>query len=272
MLTNLPLQLVPTADIRPDPSQPRKSTCLEQYEQLKLSVAKHGIMHPLLVRRDTSTQQLILIAGENRWLCAQDLGIDHVPCRIVDGELSAAKILTLQLIENLIRQELNPLDAARSLKRLQELEQCTQEQLAGMTHLSKASICRSFKLLQLPAEIQSLIELGQLSVSVALELHACTDAVTQWELAQKYVAGGMIREDVTRLVKQANAARKPDRSLALMMPLAKGVWLKVPTTMPIKQCKRALAAHLKRLKEAERNGVDLETVAAKLRTELSAKS
>lgn len=80
------------------------------------------------------------------------------------------------------------------------------------------------------------------------------------------------REDAARLAEQANAARNPDRALSLMMPLAKGGWLKVPATLPIKQYKQMLRAYLKRLDEADRNGVDLETVAANLRTELSAKS
>ena len=262
MLTDLPSQLIPTADIHPDPSQPRRSFDLTQLETLKADLKAQGLLQPILVRRDAGRKQFVIVCGERRWRCARELAWSEISARVIDRELSPAEIVTLQLMENLQRENLNPMDEARSLARLQELLQCSREELAGQVHRSTASICRSFKLLELPVEVQAFVELGQLPVSIAATLQACADPALQRELAVNYVAGGMIRDDVQEAVRHARAAKSPARPKAWTLALGSGITLRIAAATPLKECEAAVANWLRQLRAAKAATTDLETFAA----------
>ena len=203
-----------------------------------------------------------MVPSVSRWRCAKDLKWQEITARVIDRELSPAEIVTLQLMENLQRENLNPLDEARSLSRLQELLKCSREELAEKVHRSAASICRSFQLLELPVAIQSFVEMGQLPVSIAATLHACSDPTMQRELAEKYGAGGLIRNDVLEAVRQANAAKSPAKSKSWTLALGSGITLRIAATTPLKECETAVATWLRQLRAAKATVDDLETFAA----------
>lgn len=254
MLTNLPAEPIPVAETHPDQSQPRRSFDLAQLETLKADMATHGLLQPILVRRDAERKHFVIIFGERRWRCAKDLGWKQIPARVVDQELTPAEIVTIQLMENLARENLNPVEEARGLQRLQELLICSREELAVKTHRSPASICRSFKLLELPAEVQSLVELGRLPVSIAAELHRCTSPALQRELAEKVAAGELTREQVSQQVVSPKSSRV---TKSVTLNLGSGISLRAPLDASFKSMEKAAATFLREVREAKQNGGDL---------------
>ncbi len=265
MLTDIPSQPLPFAEVMPDQQQPRRTFDRPELETLKTSMATHGLLNPLVVRWDKVRQLYVIICGERRWRCAKELGWTEISCRVIDRELTPAEIVVLQLTENLQRQDLNPLDEARSLERLQTLLNCSREALAEHTLRSTASICRSFKLLDLPPDVQTLIEQNRLPVSIAAELHRCADPVLVRELAEQVAAGQLTRNEVTTRVRQTTpvGATKPKR---LSLPLATGITLQLSSSLSLEECEAAVSKWLRRLRQAKLTTTDLATFAESLRT------
>jgi ParB family chromosome partitioning protein len=226
-------------------------------EAMKSSIADNGILQPLLLRWDEERRCYIIVAGERRWRCAKELHLPEIPCRVIEEQLEPAQVATLQLIENLIREDLNPMDEARGLKRLQELLGCTREDLSVQVHRSTASICRFFKLLDLPVEVHTLIELGRLPVSIAAELHRCPDPLIQRELAEKVAIGQMNRDDVTAAVRTTIVQNGQAKPKAITLNLDGGLSLRVPPTVSLKECEGALSRLLRQLREAKQTVSDI---------------
>lgn len=268
MLTAIPTQSLPVEEILPDQQQPRRTFDSAEMETLKTSLATHGLLQPLVVRRDKARKLFLIVCGERRWRCAKELGWRELPCRVIERELTPAEIVVLQITENLQRENLNPLDEARSLERLQKLLNCSREALAEQTLRSPASICRSFKLLELPAEVQTLIEQNRLPVSIAAELHRCSDPVQIRELAEQVAAGQLTRKDVSSRVRQATpvAATKPQR---LSLSLATGITLQLPARLSLTECEAAVSKWLRQLRQAKSTMADVSTFAESLRTATS---
>ncbi len=265
MLTDMPSQSFPLEGIIPDPQQPRRTFDPAEMETLKASLAAHGLLQPIVVRRDKARQYFLIVCGERRWRCAKELGWTEISCRVINRELTPAEIVVLQLTENLQRQDLNPLDEARSLERLQNLLGCSREVLAEHALRSTASICRSFKLLELPPEVQTLIEQNRLPVSIAAELHRCSDPILVRELAEQVAAGQLTRSEVTTRVRQATpvGATKPQR---LSLPLATGITLQLPSSTSLEECEAAVSKWLRRLRQAKLTMSDMTAFAESLRT------
>lgn len=258
-LTELPIRMILHEEIHPDPNQPRRSFDLTQMEQLQASIAEKGILQPLLVRWDAVLKRLMIVCGERRWLASKELKQEKVPCRVIDWEISPKELLALQLTENLQREDMNPIDEARGLQRLQELLGCSREALAMKAHRSPSSICRAFKLLELPVEVQSLVEVGQLPESIAAELHRCTDPLVQLNLAEKVVAKEMTREDVVLSIRQAQSPNAPSKSKSFTVTMASGLSLRIPRTIPLKDCQAALAELVQEIRNAKKVASDVET-------------
>jgi ParB family chromosome partitioning protein len=265
MFTDLPLQTLPLDQLLPDQQQPRQRFDEAELAALQASMERHGLLQPVLVRFDAVRQQYRIICGERRWRCAKTLGWPTIPCRLIDRALTPAETVALQLTENLQREDLNPLDEARSLARLQELLQCSRDELAAQTQRSPASICRSFKLLDLPADVQTLIEENRLPVSIAAELQRCADLTLLRELAERVAAGQLTRSDVATRVRQATPA-PPEKVPRVTMPFAEGITLSVPATLPLADCEAALARALRRLRKAKGTLSDAAAFATTLRT------
>lgn len=251
MYTDLPAELLLLDGIHPDLSQPRRSFDLSQLESLKADMAVHGLLQPILVRRDELRKHHVIVFGERRWRCAKDLGWKEILARVIHDALSPAEILVIQRTENLERENLNPLDEAKSLAQLQALWNCSREELAVRTRRSTASVCRSFKLLELPSQVQSLVETGQLPASIAAELHRCSNAALQRELAEKVAAGHLTRDEVVDSVRKSVPTKASPNSKSLTVPLGDGVSLRLPTGMSFKDCEAVVADWLRQLRFAK---------------------
>jgi ParB family chromosome partitioning protein len=146
-------------EIEPNPFQPRSSINDDELEELTRSVERHGVVQPLVVRPAASGYQLV--TGERRWRAAQRAGLSTVPCLV--RETTDAETLQVALVENLQREDLNPMDAARGYHQLVEQFGSTQEQVAGIVGKSRSAIANTLRLLDLPPEVQAEVKSGALT-------------------------------------------------------------------------------------------------------------
>jgi len=199
------LQLRPH-EIDPNPLQPRTAINEDELEDLTHSIERHGIVQPLVVRPSGSGYQLI--TGERRWRAAQRAGLDVIPCLVRETDDSEA--LQLALVENLQREDLNPIDAARGYRQLSQEFGLTQEQIAGIVGKSRAAIANTLRLLDLPKSIWAEVEHGRLSEGHAralLGLGAVADEVLE-QTAAKVIEGDLTVRETEELVRQESSPQQ----------------------------------------------------------------
>lgn len=198
--------------IRPGDQQPRTSFDEARLQELAQSIRASGIIQPLLVRRRGGLYELV--AGERRWRAAQLAGLTRVPAIVRD--IPDENLLELALIENIQRQELNPIEEANAYKRLIESLGLTQEEVAQRVGRDRSFITNYLRILKLPNEIQILLEQEKLTFGHARALLGVADAQIQRRFAQKiYKNNWSVRELEARirsLGKQPQAAPSPPRN------------------------------------------------------------
>jgi ParB family chromosome partitioning protein len=170
--------------IRPAEAQPRKHFDESKLKELAQSIKANGLIQPLVVRRSGDGFQLI--AGERRWRAAQLAGIHKVPCVIKDA--SDDSVLELSLIENLQREDLNPIEEAAAYNSLVETLGMTQDQVAQRIGKDRSTVANSLRLLRLPPEVQTLVQHEKISMGHARALLALESAEQQISLANHIVA------------------------------------------------------------------------------------
>ena len=188
------------SEIEPNRAQPRKNFDETAISALADSIREHGVLQPLLVRPLPAGGYQI-VAGERRWRAARMLGLDEIP--VVIRELSDLETAQIALIENLQRENLNPIEEALGYRRLQDDFDMKQEDIAKTVGKSRSSVANAIRLLRLPEEIQELLIEGTLSAGHARALLAFSDEAQMIEAAQKAAAGLLT---VRQLEKMAQAA------------------------------------------------------------------
>ncbi|MBR2666972.1 MAG: ParB/RepB/Spo0J family partition protein [Oscillospiraceae bacterium] len=192
------LQL-PLSQVEAGVCQPRRNFDDEALAELAESIRIHGILQPLLVRRLASGYYQI-IAGERRWRAARIAGLDKVPAIVVEADDQRG--MELALIENLQRQDLNPMEEAQGYQVLAETYGMTQEAIAGQVGKSRPAVANALRLLQLPQEVRLLVEEGSLSGGHARALLGLQDARLLTETARRAAAEGLSVRQTERLVKK----------------------------------------------------------------------
>jgi ParB family chromosome partitioning protein len=201
--------------IDPSPYQPRTRFREEALDELARSITSSGIVQPLVVRRIHNRYQLI--AGERRWRAAQRAGMQRVP--VVVRDVPEEMALEMTLVENLQREDLNPIEQARAFQRLTEEFNLTQEQVAERTGKDRATIANAVRLLKLEEPIQVLLEEGRLTAGHGRALLAIADGPARLEISRRIARGGMTVRQVERLAtrgtkpKIARATFQPDANL-----------------------------------------------------------
>jgi ParB family transcriptional regulator, chromosome partitioning protein len=197
-------KLIPVGNIRPNEYQPRRSFTKEEMDELTASVRAHGVLQPILVRRDArDPNRYELIAGERRWRAAQAAQQHEIPAVIRD--LTDTEALELALIENLQREDLTPIEEARAFRRLMDEFGHTQEKLSQALGKARSSIANLLRLLELPEEVQAQIERGQLTAGHARLLVGRADATL---LAGDWIRGGTSVREAEALI----GATKPRKA------------------------------------------------------------
>ena len=178
-------QTLRISDIEPNRDQPRKNFDEEGIAALAESIKVHGILQPLLVRPYGNNFQIV--AGERRWRAARMLGLSEVPVQV--RELSDSETMQIALIENLQRENLNPIEEARGYCELVEHFEMTQDEIAKTVGRSRSAVANSMRLLSLPDEIIDMLENGEISVGHGKALLSFDDEERMIEAARKAAAG-----------------------------------------------------------------------------------
>lgn len=198
-------------DIEPNRDQPRKIFDEDALAELADSIAKHGVIQPLLVRPmpDGSYQ---LVAGERRWRASRMAGLTEVP--VVIKELSDDEAMALALIENLQREDLNAIEEAQGIKALMDTLSLTQDEAAERVGKSRPAVANALRLLKLPDSVIALISDGKLSPGHARALLGFKDERDIIETADLIIEKGLTVRDVEKLVKKRNKEPKAEKPAA----------------------------------------------------------
>lgn len=183
--------------IRPNPYQPRENFDQEKLEELALSIRQHGVLQAIVVCPAGSDGDYYLVAGERRCRAAKIAGLKSIPAIVRSYDNKA--MLEIALIENLQREDLNPVEEATAFRQLMKDYNYTQEDLAQRLGKSRPAIANSVRLLSLPKAILDLIALGKLTAGQARPLLAISDHVKQEEYAKRIVAEGLTARDAEKL-------------------------------------------------------------------------
>ena len=195
--------------VQPCPSQPRKSFDRDALESLAVSITANGIIQPMVVR-EKNGGQFELIAGERRWRAAQIAKLDTVP--VVVREASDAQVLEMALVENLQREDLNPIEEAMGFSLLIEAFGITQEDAAQRIGISRAAVTNSLRLLKLPEEVQAHLRTEQLSVGHAKVILGLDDTAQQQLAAERVLKESLtVRETETMVDALAGDAPAPGK-------------------------------------------------------------
>ena len=179
--------MVSISEIHPNPNQPRTHFNETELEELSESICAHGVLQPLLVRKDDSGYEII--AGERRYQASKIAGLEEVP--VVIKDVDDQEMLQLALIENLQRSDLNPIEEAKGYRQLIKASGMTQEALSKAVSKSRSTITNSLRLLDLPQRVQDLLFEGKLTAGHARAILAVPFEEQRIKLAEKVVAEGL---------------------------------------------------------------------------------
>ena len=198
---------LPINEIIPNKEQPRKTFDEEALQELADSIRQHGVLQPLLVRPMT-TGGYQLVAGERRWRASRLAELKEIP--VIIKELSDTEAMEIAIIENLQREDLNPIEEAEGLQALIDKCDYTQEQVAVSVGKSRPAIANALRLLRLPVEVREMTKNGDISAGHARALLAFDNQAIMLEVANSIVSNKLTVRDVEKLAKRpAQSEQKP---------------------------------------------------------------
>jgi len=184
--------------IKPNAGQPRKAFDEEKIQQLSESIKEHGIIQPILLKKDGDTYSII--AGERRWRAAKAAGLKEVPVIIMD--IDEKGVLEISLIENIQRQDLNPIEEAWAFRKLIEDFAFTQEELGRRLGKSRTALSNTMRLLNLDARVQEYLIDGVITEGHGRAILALEDKELQYKLAQKVIDDGLTVRETEKLISE----------------------------------------------------------------------
>ncbi len=203
-------------DLRPNPLQPRRELDEEGLEELVRSIREKGVLQPLLVRRKGEGYEII--AGERRWRAAIKAGIKKVP--VIVRDVDDREALEVALVENLQRQDLNPLEEAEAYRRLMEDFGYTQEEVARRVGKDRSSVANTLRLLKLPSEAKEALRDGRITAGHARAILAMPTVEAQLDLLGRILEKGLSVREAERASKPRTPRRKegpPDPDLEAVL-------------------------------------------------------
>ena len=229
-LEKTPYKLLPIQKVEPNRNQPRQDFDEEELAALAESLAEHGIIQPLTVRElDSGYYQII--AGERRWRAARMAGLTEVPVVVIEAD--EQKVMELALIENLQRQDLNPVEEALGYRALMEDFGLTQEDAAQRVGKSRPAVTNALRLLNLSDAILEKVRSGSLSAGHARALLSVKSEKKQLELMQKIIALGLSVRQAELLCKNLSREPAPEKPVSLAVDY-------------VAECEKQLSKHLGR--------------------------
>ena len=227
---NGPYKLLPIHKVEPNPGQPRQDFDEEELQALAESIAEHGIIQPLTVR-ETAGGYYQIIAGERRWRAARIANLTEVPVVIIEAD--DKKAMELALIENLQRQDLNPIEEALGYQSLMNDYSLTQEIAAQRVGKSRSAVANALRLLNLPESLLLKVREGALSAGHARAILSIPTEKKQMEAAQKIIALGLSVRQAELLCKNMNKEPIPEKPTVFAVDY-------------VAECEKSLSKHLGR--------------------------
>lgn len=203
-------------EIKANPWQPRSDVARDALAELAGSIKAKGLLQPVLVRRTDDGYELV--AGERRYVACKMAGLNSVPAVVRD--VSNREMLEIALVENIQREDLNPIDEARAYKRLREEFGLTQEEIAQRVGKDRATVANQTRLLQLPETVQEYVSRGTLSAGHGRALLSAPDPSRQAELAQLVVNKGLSVRETERLAHKKQRAKRSKAKTSLSVELS----------------------------------------------------
>ncbi len=201
-------------DVEPNVNQPRKTFDDEKLEELADSIKAHGVIQPIIVTKKDDYYQII--AGERRWRASKKIGLKTIPAIV--RSYDDKKTREVSLIENIQRQNLNPLETAKAIRELMDEHNMTQEEISKTLGKSRSSIANTLGILKLDSRVQEMIEQGEISEGHARTLITVTDPAKQYKLAMDIVNMDMSVREAENYAKEAKTktktksnAKKPEK-------------------------------------------------------------
>ena len=225
-----PYQLLPIYKIEPNRSQPRQDFDEEELQSLADSISVHGVIQPLTVRELESGYYQI-IAGERRWRAARMAGLNEIPAVVIEAD--DRKAMELALIENLQRQDLNPVEEALGYQSLMEDFGLTQEETAQRVGKSRPAVANALRLLNLSPEVLEKLRTGDLTAGHARAVLSLKSEKKQQEAAQKIIALGLSVRQAELLCKNMSREPAPEKEVTLAVDY-------------VAECEKSLSKHLGR--------------------------
>jgi len=198
-------QEVPIEAVKPNPWQPRREFPPESLRELADSIKQHGILQPVLVV-ELGNREYQLIAGERRLRAAKIAGLKDIP--VVIGDFSEKKQLEIALVENLQREDLDPLEEASAFKRLMDEFGYTQEEVSRRVGKSRPAVANALRLLNLDPRVKAAIREGKISAGHARSLLAFAEGEKQWQEAEKIIKQKLTVRDSETLARRGKATKK----------------------------------------------------------------
>lgn len=212
-----------------DPNQPRTEFDEDEIQQLAASIRNTGQLHPIRVRWQADLKKWIIVTGERRYRATVAAGLSEIDCFFHNDQISESEILEQQLVENLLRQDLRPLEEARGYAALMELNAWNGKQVAEAVGVSPSKVSRALALLDLPEEVQQKIEAGNLARTAAYELSKLDSHETQRSVADQAATGSLTHKQTTKAVRQRQGTKAhTPRGIRQVFPAENG--LKVTVT------------------------------------------
>jgi ParB family chromosome partitioning protein len=199
---------IPVGDIEPNPEQPRTVFDEGALAELAASIRAHGLLQPVVVR-EMGTGRYRLVAGERRWRAARLAGLERIGAVVRDADEAGA--IAMALVENLQREDLNPIDEAHGYETLMEVAGVTQADVAERVGKDRSTVANSLRLLDLPPEVQEMLREGALSAGHGRALLSLGSADERRKAAEKAVARGLSVREVEALARGAVRRRKVAR-------------------------------------------------------------
>ena len=197
------VQNIKVIEIEPNKEQPRKHFDSESLEDLAKSIKRYGVIQPIIVNKKDN--YYMIVAGERRWRASKIAGLTEIPCIVRDND--EIKNREIALIENIQREDLNPIEKARGFKQLLDEYELTQQELADMVGISRSALANTVRLLNLDPRILKLAEEGKLLECHCRSLMAIDDVEKQYKAALRIIENGDTVRDIERKVKNTREAR-----------------------------------------------------------------
>ncbi len=244
----------------PDPEQPRVEFSQEAIERLSHSIRDKGQLTPIRVRWSAELEKWIIISGERRWRATRHAGLPTIDCYFHDGDLGKTEILEQQLIENLLREDLSPMEEAKAFRSLMEINGWNGKQVAEALRIQASKVSRAMALLDLPDDIQRRIESGEIAARTAYELSKLSNPDAQRQLADQAAAGQLTINDASNAVRKRTGKAKAAPRGTRQVFVSENGW-KVTVTAQQKgsydEIEQALRVALEEVQTRIRSGLQL---------------